>query len=122
MAKFMILYNSTQSSTEAMESATPEEMQASMAEWMAWRDNAEKSSKVDFGLPLQAVSRVTGDGAGGSDSQVSGYSFIEIDSKDAALELIKTHPHLKRPGAYIDVLELLPMPGLNMKPEDSPTG
>jgi hypothetical protein len=63
-------------------------------------------------MPLQAVSRVTADGVGDSDSQVSGYSIVEGGSKDAVTDLLKTHPHLKRPGASIDVLEMLPMPGI----------
>lgn len=113
MAKFMILYNSSKKASDTMAEATPEEMQASMAEWIEWRDEASKTFKVDFGLPLQAVSRVTSDGTTESDSQVGGYSIAEGDSKDALLELLKTHPQLKRAGASIDVLEMLSMPGLD---------
>ena len=87
-------------------------MQASMAEWIAWKQEADKTFKVEFGLPLEAVSRITPDGANASDSQASGYSIVEGDSKDAVINLIKTHPHLKRDGAYIDVLEMLSMPGI----------
>jgi hypothetical protein len=33
---------------------------------------------------------------------------------DKLLELLQTHPHLNMvPGASIDVLEMLPMPGLD---------
>ena len=113
MTKFMVLYSSALKASELMANASPEEMQASMAEWMQWREEANKSFKVDFGLPLQAVSRITSDGAGPSDSQVSGYSIVEGESKDAIVELMKSHPHLKRDGASIDVLEMLSMPGLD---------
>ena len=112
MAKYMVLYNSTATAGEVMANASPEEMKASMDEWMQWRDQASQTAKVDFGLPLQVVSRVTPDGLTGSDSQVSGYSIVEGDSQDAIMELLRTHPHLKRPGASIDVLEMLAMPGL----------
>ncbi len=112
MAKYMVLYNSSASASELMANATPEEMQASMAEWMQWRGQAEKSFKVDFGMPLQAVCRVTATESTASDNQASGYSIVEGDSKDALVELLKSHPHLKRAGAYIDVLEMLPMPGM----------
>ena len=114
MAKFMIIYNSSQTASDTMANATPEEMQASMAEWMQWREEASKTFKIDFGLPLQAVSRVTSEGAGLSDSRVSGYSLVEGESKDTLVELLKSHPHLKRPGASIDVLEMLSMPGLDV--------
>jgi hypothetical protein len=113
MAKFMVLYSSALKASELMANASPEEMQASMAEWMKWREEASKSFKVDFGLPLQAVSRITSGGAGPSDSQVSGYSIVEGESKDSIIELMKSHPHLKRDGASIDVLEMLSMPGLD---------
>jgi hypothetical protein len=108
----MVLYSSTSSASEIMANASPEEMKTSMDEWIKWREEASKTAKVDFGLPLQAVGRVTSKGVGDSDSQVSGYSIVEGGSKDVVTGLLKTHPHLKRPGASIDVLEMLPMPGI----------
>ena len=112
MMKFMVLYNSSTSASELMANASPEEMKASMDEWIKWRDEVSKTVKFDWGLPLQAVSRVTADGVTDSDSQVSGYSIMEGESKEAITELLKTHPHLKRPGAFIDILEMLSMPGI----------
>ncbi len=112
MAKYMILYNSSANATELMANATPEEMQASMEEWIAWRAEADKVAKIEFGLPLQARSRITPDGASKSDSQVSGYSIVEGESMEALIGVLQKHPHLQRPGASIDVLEMLSMPGL----------
>jgi hypothetical protein len=112
MAKYMVLYNSTMVATEQIAAASPEQMQASMDEWIVWRDEATKTVKFDFGLPLQAVSRVTPDGVTASDNQASGYSIMEGESKTAILELLQNHPHLKRPGASIDLLEMVAMPGL----------
>jgi hypothetical protein len=112
MAKFMILYNSSVTARNAMAAATPEAIKASMEEWIQWRDVAGKTFKVDFGLPLQAISRVTADDAGSSGCPVNGYSIVEGEAKEELLVLLRTHPHLKRPGASIDVLEMLTMPGL----------
>lgn len=112
MAKYMVLYNSTIAASELMANATPEDMKASMTEWIKWRDDASKTAKVEFGMPLQAVSRITPNGVTSGDNNISGYSIVEGDSKDAVLELLKTHPHLKRQGATIDVLEMLTMPGM----------
>jgi len=112
MAKFMILYNASQSARDTMATTTPEQMKASMNEWIKWRDEASKTAKVDWGLPLQAVSRLTPSGVTDSDSDVSGYAIIEGDSKNTVVELLKNHPHLKRADASIDVLEMLPMPGM----------
>lgn len=111
MAKFLVLYNSSESASDRMAQATPEEMKAGMDSWIAWSEEAKKVSKFEFGMPLQAASRVTADGGGVSDSQVSGYSIME-GNKDAIIESLKNHPHLKTPGSSIDLLEMLSMPGM----------
>jgi leucyl-tRNA synthetase len=113
MTKFMVLYNSSATASELMANATPEQMKASMNEWIQWRDEASKNFKVDFGLPLQATERISNEGVSTSSSEASGYSIIEGESKEDLTELLKNHPHLKRPGASIDVLEMLPMPGID---------
>lgn len=112
MAKYLILYNSTLSARETMANASPEQIKASMDEWIQWQQNAAKTFKLEWGMPLQAVGRVTSDGIVMSDNQAGGYATAEGDSKEALMELLKSHPQLKRPGATIDVLEMLPMPGL----------
>lgn len=112
MAKFLILYNSSQKAEDLMAQATREQMEASMKEWREWADQANKTVKFDFGMPLQAVGRLTPSGQVDSDSQVGGYSMIEADSRDQVLEVLKNHPQLKRPGSYIEVLEVVAMPGL----------
>jgi hypothetical protein len=108
----MVLFNSTIAASELMANATPEDMKASMAEWMKWADEAKKKAKFEFGMPLQAVNRITAGGVTASDSQISGYSIMEGESKDVIIDLLKSHPQMKRQGATIDVLEMLPMPGM----------
>lgn len=112
MPKYMILYNSDLQASELMSQATPEQMKASMGEWMKWRDEAQSKAKVEFGMPLQPVAGVTSAGTGESHSRTSGYSIVETDSKDAVIEIFKNHPHLSRKGSSIDVLEMLSMPGM----------
>jgi hypothetical protein len=112
MAKFLILFNSKVSAKDQMANATPEQMKASMEEWMKWRDEAVKTVKFDWGLPLQAVTRVSNAGVGTSDNSASGYAIMEGDSKETIAELLKSHPHLQRPEATIDVLEMISMPGM----------
>jgi hypothetical protein len=112
MAKFMILYNADASPREVMANASPEAMRASMDEWIAWRNEASKTIKIDFGMPMQVVGRVAPEGLTDSDTRVTGYAFVEGESKEVVQEVLRTHPHLKRDGASIDVLEVLSMPGL----------
>ncbi|MBX4190754.1 hypothetical protein KW794_01565 [Candidatus Saccharibacteria bacterium] len=103
MAKFMILYSSTMSARDTMANSTPEQMKASMKEWVKWQETAGKTFKMEWGLPLQPVGKISSTGVTDSDSHVSGYATAEGDSKDALIELLKTHPHLQRPESSIDV-------------------
>lgn len=112
MAKYLVIYNSVIHAQEQMANASPQDSQASMAEWMAWREAASKTAAVDFGLPLQAVGRVTPDGVTNSNNPASGYSMLEGESKTAIMALLQTHPHLKTAGASIDVFEMLPLPSM----------
>lgn len=112
MAKYLILYNSTQPATETMANASPEQIKASMDEWIQWQRNAGKTFKMEWGMPLQAVGRVTPSGVTASGIQAGGYAMAEGDSKESLMELLKSHPQLRRPGATIDVLEMLSMPGI----------
>jgi hypothetical protein len=112
MAKYMVLYYSTMSASQLMANASMEQMKASMIEWQKWKDNASKTAKIEFGMPLEAVRHITSDGPTDSASKISGYSIVEGDSKEAIVELLRTHPHLKRAGASIDLLEMISMPGL----------
>jgi hypothetical protein len=112
MAKFMILYSSDLKASELMANSSPEQVKASMGEWIKWRENASKTFKIDFGLPLEPVNNVTSAGITPSDCRVGGYTIADGTSMVDLLELLKSHPHLKRPGASIDVFEMLMMPGL----------
>ena len=44
--------------------------------------------------------------------EVSGYSLIEAENAEAALELAKQHPHLNLPGSEIEVHEAQQIPGM----------
>ena len=111
MNKYMILYQSPVSGQARMEEASPEQMQASMGEWMAWRDKVGED-KVEFGMPLNVGKHLEGGKVTAGTSTVSGYSILQADSLDAATELLKDHPHLKSAGTSIEVLEFLSMPGM----------
>jgi hypothetical protein len=110
MSKYLVLYHAPASAAEQMANATPEEMQAGMDAWMSWANRAG-DALVDFGAPLGNGEHVGGSGASSSGSDVSGFSVLQADSRDAVVELLRDHPHLHMPGGSIDVLEFIPMPG-----------
>jgi len=95
-----------------MAQASPEEMQKGMEPWMAW---AEKCGDglVDMGAPLANGQKVTESGARPSDRDVVGYSILQAESMNAAVEMLKSHPHLGwAEGCEIEVHETMPLPGM----------
>lgn len=108
MGRFVVLYNAPSSAREQMASATPEQAQAGMQAWMTWAGEAG-SAIVDLGAPLQPVAKVPGGAS--ANSEISGYSILQAEDRAALEALLAKHPHLHMPGASIEVLEVLPIPG-----------
>lgn len=111
MAKFMILYRSPVDATAQMASATPEQAQEGMAAWMRWAEQAGPAI-VDLGSPVGNSRLVPLGGADGTGTPIGGFSILQADSADDVAKVLNGHPHLQMPGAVIEVLEYLPMPGM----------
>lgn len=111
MKQFMVLYQSPVTGQERISQASPEQIQASMNEWIQWRKTVGEDV-FEYGNPLTVGKRVEGKSVTAGRLTVSGYSLLKAESLDAAVELLKTHPFLKDPGSSIEVLEFLRMPGL----------
>lgn len=105
MPKYLVLYRSPLSVGEQMAAATPEAMQASMNDWMAWGAKAG-DALVDFGSPTQPAS----DGDPGPAGWVGGYSFLQAADVTMLNALLEGHPHMAI--GTIEVLEVLPQPGM----------
>lgn len=114
MSKFMVLYQAPFNATKKMETSSSEQMKKSMAEWSAWKKKTEKTgASFEFGMPLDAKVQLNPDGTtSASKLEVSGYGMVEADSLEAALALLKDHPHLKAHGASLEILAFVPMPGM----------
>jgi hypothetical protein len=113
MKKFMVLYMASGADFEQMmKSTTPEQRNKGMEAWMKWM-NANKASIVDGGAPLGKTKRVDQTGASNTKNGIGGYSVVQAESHDAAAKLFgKDHPHLHMPGAWIEIVEIMPMPGM----------
>jgi len=111
MARFMLLYEAPRRAEDVMANSTPEEMEAGMTEWLAWKDRIGGDDVLEWGMPVQARAHLDGGGTSPSTSQASGYSILTADSLDDAVAMAADHPHLKQPGTSIEVLELISMPG-----------
>ena len=113
MKKFLVLYMAPSAQFEQMmKSATPEHHQKGMDAWMNWM-NANKASLVDGGAPLGKTKRVDANGTKDTKNEVGGYSIVQAESHDAAAKMFgKDHPHLHVPGAWIEIVEIMPIPGM----------
>jgi YCII-related domain len=111
MTKYVFIYHAPMTPADAAP-PDPAQMEAVTGEWNAWAGRVGERM-VDFGAPLAGGVRVTTDGSSPSTREVAGYSIIEADNRDAALELAQGHPHLNMPGGCeIEVHEAQAIPGM----------
>lgn len=111
MSEYLFVYQAPMTPADAAP-PEPAQMDAVMGEWNAWAGRVGEGL-VDFGTPLAGGVRVTKDGTSPSTREVAGYSIIEADDMESALELAKVHPHLNMPdGCEIEVHEAQPIPGM----------
>jgi hypothetical protein len=113
MKKFMVLYMAPRAEFEnMMKNATPEQQKKGMDAWMQWMGKHKKSI-VEGGAPLGKSKRVDAKGTSNIKNEVGGYSLVQARSHDDAAKLFgKDHPHLHMPGAWIEIIEVMPMPGM----------
>jgi len=104
MAKYLFLYRGP---ATPMEDFTPEQGAEQLAAWGAWMDRVG-TALVDPGQPIGAGTAVVDDGSTGTPSDQNGYSIIEADSLDAAVDLAKGCPVLQG-GAEVHVHETFPV-------------
>ena len=110
MKKFLVLYKAPLASFDQMMQATPEQQKAGMDSWKTWGAKAA-ASVVDMGAPLGRAMKVTPSGATAVRNELGGFSIMQGESKEALAELMKGHPHFMMPDGYIEIVEMMPMPG-----------
>jgi len=113
MNKFLVLYMADAAAfAEMMKNATPEQQKQGMDAWMKWM-GAHQTSLVDGGAPLGKTKRIDASGATDVKNDVGGYSIVQAESAEAAAALFgKDHPHLQIPGAWIELVEIMKIPGM----------
>jgi hypothetical protein len=112
MKKFLVIYHASQSAMEKMNTVSSQDAKKGMEPWMKWAEKCGEAL-IDMGTPLGNGKKVTNDGAKDSDKQIVGYSMLEVESMEKAIELLKDHPHLAwTEGCEVEVHESLPMPGV----------
>ncbi|WP_061961552.1 YciI family protein [Demequina flava] len=109
MPRYVFIYHAPPMPTD-MAPPSAEEGKAMMDAWYAWAQKVGDDLE-DLGVPLGGGQHVTPGGVQDSTREVAGYSILNADSMDAALDLAKVHPHLNMPGGCtIEVHEAMPLP------------
>jgi hypothetical protein len=115
MKKFVALYLAPASAIEQMKEhmkkAGPEQAKAGMELWMKWAKQHERSI-VELGAPLGKTKKITASGASDTRNDVTGYSIVQAETHDAAAKMFEGHPHFHVPGGSVEVLEVMPIPGV----------
>ncbi len=110
MEKFVVLYYAPMEAMQSIATATPEEKEAGMAGWMAWKEKAG-DAVIDFGSPFMPGEVCGNDGNfAPAMNEITGYSVMQASSMDALKELLKDHPHLGWwDGCKIEIKPCIPM-------------
>jgi hypothetical protein len=111
--KFLVLYMANAAAmADMMKNATPEQQKKGMDMWRKWMGD-NKTALVDGGAPVGKTKRVDAKGASDMKNEIGGYSIVQAESADAATKIFsKDMPHLQMPGTWIEVSEIMQMPGM----------
>jgi hypothetical protein len=109
--KFLVLYKSSATAAEQMGNLDPAEMEAGMALWAKWTERAGDAI-VDVGTPLGDARAIPSSVKAGDAGHIGGFSILQGQSIDDVAAVLEDHPHFHSPGASIEVLEFLSMPGM----------
>jgi hypothetical protein len=113
MKKFLVLYmGDAAAMADMMKNSTPEQRKKGMEAWTKWMEK-HKASFVDRGAPVGKTKRVDSKGASNAKNAIGGYSVIQAESAEAATKMFgKDQPHLQMPGSWIEITEVLEIPGM----------
>ena len=113
MKKFLALYMADASGmAEMMKNSTPEQRKKGTEAWEKWMED-NKASLADRGAPVGKTKRVDAKGIKDAKNDICGYSIVQANSADEAARVFgKDQPFLQMPGATIDIIEIMVMPGV----------
>lgn len=102
MANYILAYHGGHNPT------SPEEGAELMAKWQAWADSLGDALTVP-GAPLGLSKTISADGVedGGGSNPLVGYSILEADDMEAAIEMAQTCPHTEI--GTMEVAEIMKM-------------
>ena len=97
MKQYIVLYKGP---------ATPPD--ASHQGWPEWFQRVG-DALIDRGAPMAHGTAISGDGSAGEPTSLNGYSIVQAEDSNAALELVQDHPYLAQGNGY--AIEIFELPG-----------
>ena len=86
--------------------------QEGIAAWKAWGEK-HQAAIVSMGGPLGKTKKVSERGIEDVSNEMTAYTVVRADSHDAAAKLFEKHPHFMIfPGDSVDIMPVLPIPGV----------
>lgn len=118
MKQFLAVYVGNEASFNASgwsalsEDERKQREQKGIQAWGQWVES-NKSAIVDIGAPLGKTLRVSRNGIEDFRNQLTGYTVVRAESKEAAAKLFEGHPHFTIfPGDSVEIMDCLPIPGM----------
>ncbi|MCA9344597.1 hypothetical protein KC946_02070 [Candidatus Saccharibacteria bacterium] len=111
MTKFMLLYKGP---ATPMENISEENGKEIMDGWRRWMEKVG-DALTDIGSPLAPGKAQVDDGKVREAIDLSGYTIIQAENIDKALELVKDHPFLSdKTGEFsVEIFEITPLPDMS---------
>jgi hypothetical protein len=112
MKKYLALYMAAGADFEKMmKESTPEQRKKGMEEWNKWMTK-HRQEIAEMGAPLGKTKKVTPGGVENAKNGVGGYTIVQANSHDEAARIFADSAHFKMPGSWIEVMEVVEMPGM----------
>lgn len=91
---------------------TPEAGKEGMEKWKTWAAGLG-AALINPGTPVGITKVLTREGVSSEPSPhpIAGFSIIEADSMEAALEMLKDCPHIHMMNGTLEISEMMQMPG-----------
>lgn len=113
--KYLVLYMAPAASLEewlkvdpSIRQAEEEKMKQQWDAWVAAHLDLLKGMTAGAGK----TKRVTGEGVNDVKNDVMLFSFVEAESHEMVAEAFRDHPHFGIPGAWIDIMPVNALPGM----------
>ncbi len=114
--KYLVLYMAPAANLEAWlnqeESVRKEQEKEMMAAWDVWMEDHKTLFTTVAGAGK--TKRVTKEGVADVKNDVMLYAIAEADSQEAIAEAFKDNPHFGIPDAWIDIMPINPLPGMEV--------